>query len=192
VSGASGLPQAVVSALLGIQPGDLVNPTGLAQVQSAVASLKQGQLPTPLTDDAFLNAAEIAQVQSTVDQYNAVIAAQVSASGGILIDIHAYFESLAQSGELINGFPATTAFLGGLFSLDGIHPTNTGYALIANQYIAAINGALKTSITPVDITSVASSDPLFPPNIKVTSSAAHISVQAGRQIDSVIRPAPRH
>ena len=189
VSGASGLPQAVVSALLGIQPGDLVNPTGLAQVQSAVASLKQGQLPTPLTDDAFLNAAEIAQVQSTVDQYNAVIAAQVSASGGILIDIHAYFESLAQSGELINGFPATTAFLGGLFSLDGIHPTNTGYALIANQYIAAINAALKTSITPVDVSAVATADPLFPPNIKVSGAAVHISAQAGRQVDEVLRPA---
>ncbi len=191
VSAASGLPQAVVSALLGIQPGDLVNPTGLAQVQSAVASLKQGQLPTPLTDEAFLNAAEIAQIQSTVDQYNAVIAAQVSAAGGILIDMHAYFQGISQSGELINGFPATTAFLGGLFSLDGIHPTNTGYALIANQYIAAINGTLKTSITPVDISSVASSDPLFPPNIKVTGSAVHISVQAGRQIDAVIRPAAR-
>jgi phospholipase/lecithinase/hemolysin len=191
VSAASGLPQAVVSALLGIQPGDLVNPTGLAQVQSAVASLKQGKLPTPLTDEAFLNAAEIAQIQSTVDQYNAVIAAQVSAAGGILLDMHAFFQSAAQIGVTINGFPATTAFLGGLFGLDGIHPTNTGYALLANQYIAAINAALKTNIAPVDVSSVASADPLFPPNIKVTGSAVHISIQAGRQIDTVIRPPAR-
>ena len=189
VSAASGLPQATVSALLGIQPGDLVNTTGLAQVQSAVAALKQGQLPTPLTDEAFLNATEIAQIQSTVDQYNVVIAAQVSAVGGILLDMHAFFQSAAQTGVTINGFPATTAFLGGLFSLDGIHPTNTAYALIANQYIAAINAGLKTNITPVDVSSVASSDPLFPPNIKVSGTAVHISLQAARQVDKVIRPA---
>ena len=189
VSAASGLPQAVVSALLGIQPGDLVNPTGLAQVESAIAALKQGQMPTPLTESGFLSAAEVAQVQSTVDQYNAAIATDVAAAGGILVDMHAFIQSAAENGVTINGFPATTAFLGGLFSLDGIHPTNTGYALIANQYIATMNAALKTSISPVDVSSIASSDPLFPPNIKVSSSAVHISVEAGRQIDTLIRPA---
>jgi phospholipase/lecithinase/hemolysin len=189
VSAASGLPQPAISALLGIQPGDLVNTTGLAQVESAVAALKQGKMPTPLTDAAFLSAAEIEQVQSTVDQYNAVIAAQVSAAGGILIDMHTFFESAAQTGVTINGYPATTAYLGGLFSLDGIHPTNTGYALVANQYIAVINAALKTNITPVDVSSIATSDPLFPPNIKVSGSAVRISTQAARQVDEVIRPA---
>lgn len=188
VSAASGLPAAEVAALLGIQPGDLVNTTGLAQVQSAIAALKQGQMPTPLTDSAFLDASEIAQVQSNVAQYNAVIAQQVSAVGGILIDIHAYIQNLAQSGITINNFPVTTAYLGGLFSLDGVHPTNTGYALIANQYISAINAALKTNVTPADVSSIAAADPLFPPNIKVSGSVAHISLEAARQVDGVIRP----
>jgi len=192
VSAASGLPAAVVSALLGIQPGDLVNTTGLAEVESAVAALKQGQLPTPLTDDGFLDAAEIAQVQSTVTQYNAVIAQQVTAARDILIDIHTYFENLAQTGITINNYPATTGFLGGLFGLDGIHPTNTGYALIANQYIAAINAGMNANIAPVDVSSVASADPLFPPNIKPTGSAVRIPLAAARKADEVIghRPTP--
>jgi lysophospholipase L1-like esterase len=189
VSAASGLPQAVVSALLGIQPGDLVNTAGLAQVQAAIAALKQGQMPAPLTDPAFLSVSEIAAVQSTVDQYNAVIAQQVSAAGGILVDIHGFFEAAAQNGVTINNLPATTSYLGGLFSLDGIHPTNTAYALIANQYITTINAALKTNVTPVDVSSVAASDPLFPPNIKVSGSAVHISLESARQVDRVIRPA---
>src|SRR5579863_3262617 len=188
VSGASGLPAATVSALLGIQPGDLVNTTGLAEVQAAVAALQQGQALTPLTDAGFLNAAEIAQVQSTVDQYNAVIAQQVTAAGGILVDMHAFFQAATEGPITINGYPATTAFLGGLFSLDGIHPTNTGYALIANQYIAAINAAMKTSITPVDVSTVASSDPLFGPNIKPVGSAVRIPLAAARQTDKVIVP----
>jgi lysophospholipase L1-like esterase len=186
VSAASGLPAAVVSALLGIQPGDLVNATGLAEVESAVAALKHGQHPTPLTDDGFLDAAEIAQVQSTVTEYNAVIAQQVTASRDILIDIHTYLENLSQNGITINSYPATTAFLGGLFALDGIHPTNTGYALIANQYIAAINASMNTNITPVDVSSVASSDPYFGPNIKPVGSVAHIPLAAARQADKVI------
>ena len=186
VSAGSGLPQTVVSQLLGIQPGDLVNATGLAEVQAAIAALLHGQLPTPLTDDAFLNATEIAQVQATVDQYNAVIEQQVASAGGILVDIHAAVANLAENGITINNYPATTAFLGGLFSLDGIHPTNTGYALIANQYIQAINASLKTSIAQVDVSSIASADPLFGPNIKPIGAAASISLSAARQADSLI------
>lgn len=186
VSAASGLPAAVVSSLLGIQPGDLVNATGLGEVESAIAALKQGQLPTPLTDDGILDAAEIAQVQSTVTQYNAVIAQQVTAARDIPIDIHTYFKNLTQTGITINNYPATTGFLGGLFSLDGIHPTNTGYALIANQYIAAINAGMNANIAPVDVSSVASADPLFPPNIKPTSSAVRIPLAAARKADEVI------
>ena len=151
--------------------------------------MKQGQRPAPLTDSAFLTVSEVGQVQSTVDQYNDAIAQQVSAAGGILVDMHSLFESAAQNGVTINNFPATTSYLGGLFSLDGIHPTNTAYALIANQYIATINAALKTNITPVDVSSIAASDPLFPPNIKVSGSALHISVEAARHVDRLIEPA---
>lgn len=188
ISAATHLPPPAVSALLGIQPGDLVNTAGLAEVQSALAALQQGKMPTPLTDDGVLTAAEVVQVQATVDQYNATIAQQVSSAGGILVDMHAFLNGAAQGGVTINDIPATTAYLGGLFSLDGIHPTNTGYALIANQYIATINAAMKTNITPVDVTSVAASDPLFPPNIKVSGSAVHISVAAARRADEIIRP----
>jgi lysophospholipase L1-like esterase len=188
VSAASGLPVQAVSALLGIQPGDLVNTTGLSQVEVAIAALKQGQLPSPLTDDAFLDAAEIAAVQSTVDQYNAVIAQEISAAGAIGIDIHTYFRTLAQSGITINGYPASTTFLGGLFSLDGIHPTNTGYALIANQYIAAINAALNTNIAMVDVSKIAATDPLFGPNIKPIGASVRIPVAAARQADKLISP----
>ncbi len=57
----------------------------------------------------------------------------------------------------------TTAFLGGLFSLDGIHPTNTGYAILANEYIQTINRALDAEISPVSVEQVSKADPLLPP-----------------------------
>ncbi|HEY1986363.1 MAG TPA: SGNH/GDSL hydrolase family protein [Terracidiphilus sp.] len=189
VSAGTGLPQAVVSALFGIQPTDLVNTTGLAEVESNIAALKQGKAPTPLDDTAFLDAAEAAQVQSTVDQYNAVIAQQVSAVGGTLVDIHTYLQTLEQGGITINNYPATTTFLGGLFGLDGIHPTNTGYALIANQFIAAVNASFKTSIATVDVGAIASADPYFGPNIKpVGAATVSIPLAAARRADLLISP----
>jgi len=188
VSAQSGLPQAAVAAILGIQPGDLVNTTGLAQVQDALAALQQGQAPTPLTDAGFLDAAEIAQVQATVEQYNAAIAQQVSAVGGILVDIHSNIQYLVQNGITINNYPATTAFLGGLFGLDGVHPSNTGYALIANAYIDTINASLKTNIAEVDVSAIAAADPLFGPNIKPIGAVASIPLAAARQADILIAP----
>jgi hypothetical protein len=59
----------------------------------------------------------------------------------------------------------STAMFGGLFSLDGIHPTNTGYAILANETIAAINAAFPGSrpIPLVNVNQVAAADPLaFP------------------------------
>lgn len=38
----------------------------------------------------------------------------------------------------------TTDFLGGFFSLDGIHPTYTGHALLANEFIHVLNAQLMT------------------------------------------------
>lgn len=188
VSAATKLPPAAVGAFLGIQATDLVNATGLAHVQSDLAALAQGQAPTPLTDAEFLDAAEIAQVQSTVDQYNAVVEQQAASAGAILVDMHAYIQQLQQNGVTINNYPASTSFLGGLFGLDGIHPTNTGYALIANQFIAAINANLKTSIASVDVTAVAASDPLFGPNIKPNAATRSIPLIAARQVDKLIAP----
>ena len=186
------LPPAQVAAALGIQSGDLVNATGLGQVQSALTAIKQGQTPTPLTDAGFLNAAEITAVQSTITQYNTAISQQVTAVGGVLIDIHTFIQDLAQNGITLNNYHATVTFLGGLFSLDGIHPTNTGYALIANQFIDTLNTALKTTIPDVDVSTVAAADPLFGPNIKPVGAVVSIPLQAARHADRVISPQKAH
>ena len=39
---------------------------------------------------------------------------------------------------------------GGAFSLDGVHPTKRGYALIANEMIKAINMKYGSSLQPVN------------------------------------------
>ncbi len=188
VAAATGLTQTEAATELGIQPGDLVNATGLGQVQAAIAAILQNQTPTPLTDAGFLDPTEVSTIQTTVNQYNAAIAQEVSAVGGVLVNIHTFIQNLAQNGITINNYNATATFLGGLFSLDGIHPTNTAYALVANLFIDTTNTALKTTIADVDVSVVAAADPLFGPNIKPTFAKPHIPLNAARRADQLISP----
>lgn len=176
----TGESTAQLGTALGLATGDLVTAQGLTEVQAALSAIKSGKAPTPLDDAGVLTAAEVQQVQALEDQYNQVIAQQVSAVGGTLIDMHAFFQKLG-AGMTINGVNATTGYLGGLFGLDGIHPTNTGYALVANQFIDSLNAGLKTSFADVDVSTIASADPLFGPNIKPSTSAVHISAAAAKQ-----------
>ena len=173
-SAATGYPVATLSALLGIAPGDFVNPEGLAEI----TAILQGKQAPPISDAGVLSAAEAVLVQQRVSDFNTVIAAQAKSAGATLVDINALFNNLAQSGLTINGFTGTNAFLGGFFSLDGIHPTNTGYAVVANAFIDAMNTGFSSKIPDVNVTAVSATDPLWPPNLAATAAARPAGIPA--------------
>ena len=185
ISATTGIPAATVSAALGITAGDLVNAQGLTDTEADITAIQGGKAPTPLPATDYLTPTQIATVQANINAYNQVIAQQVSAVGGTLVDLHSYFATLA-AGVTINGYNATETFLGGIFGLDGIHPTNTGYALVANQFIAALNTKFSMSIPVVNVSTVAAADPYFGPNIKPLI-ATHIPVTAAQRADELIR-----
>ncbi len=185
----TGVPWEVFSMLFGIYPGELLNWQGLADWHANVERVEAGQWPVPLPTNEVLTVAEIAQVRSMTDSFNQVIAQQVAAAGGTLVDLHGALDTLAQDGVTLNGYHATTHYLGGLYSLDGIHPSNTGYALFSNQFIAATNTALGLSIPLVDAAAVATTDPLFGPGLTVGYSPytmPGVSPEAGKAVDTVI------
>ena len=77
-----------------------------------------------------------------------------AASTIAVVDIFGLFDQLASTGVDLdgNGTPdLTTRFLGGVFSLDGIHPTRTANALIANAFIDVLNTRFGEAIPPVDV-----------------------------------------
>ena len=177
----TGLPQALFSAAFHIYPGDLLNAQGLQDLEADVKLLEALELPFPLPASDVLTAANVAVVQSTIDGYNEAISRQVTAAGGTVVDMHGLIDSWAAKGITINGYHAQTTFLGGMFGLDGIHPTNTGYALIANQWIAGTNAALGTAVSPVDVATVASRDPLFGPAAGGSGASAPVSTSGSMQ-----------
>jgi hypothetical protein len=130
--------------------------------------LAPDRLPTPACA-RVLNAEERAQVRAQVSAFNDEIAAAIAdteRTRGVTIapvDMFAAFDQLGASGVDLNGdgtADLTTRYLGGIFSLDGIHPTRTGNALVANAFIDAINARFGESIPHVDVARVAAHDPL--------------------------------
>ena len=158
-SAQTGVPVAYLSAALGIQAGDFVNPLGLTDIPLILGGTMKGPLP----DAAVLSASEVVTVQAMVKAYNGVIAASATSAGATLVDINALFANTTANGITVNGIKGTTSFLGGAFSLDGIHPTNTGYAVVANAFIDTMNKAFNKTIPDVNLVPIAAADPLFPP-----------------------------
>jgi lysophospholipase L1-like esterase len=107
-------------------------------------------------------AAMVQQAKDAVLLYNIEIEALAATYGATVVDINGLVNQIAEHGYEANGRRLTTAFLGGLFSLDGIHPTNTGYAIIANEFIKTMNSHLHTGIPPVSVAQIAKTDPLVP------------------------------
>jgi hypothetical protein len=106
---------------------------------------------TALPDEVILDPAEVAVIREHLDANNAAIREICSAAGVPLLDVRTLLQEIATSGRRIGGVTVTGAFLtGGFFSYDGVHPTDLGYALLANEWIRVIDGA-GGSLSPVDL-----------------------------------------
>ena len=159
ISALADAPLAVIGPVLGIAGGDFVTLDSLPLVFAILSNPALGPLP----GSSVLTGAEMAQVRAAVDGYNTIIATQAKVHGAALVDVHGLTESLRERGYVTRGQRLTTEFLGGIFSLDGIHPTYTGHALIANEFIHVLNSQFGAGIPPVSVEKVAASDPLVLP-----------------------------
>ncbi len=106
----------------------------------------------PMEDKSILSAGEAALVKTATDSFNAKIKAVAAAKGLAFVDANATQNKVANGGVTANGFTVTSAFItGGGFSTDGVHPSPRGYALIANEFIKAINTTYGSNLKGVDL-----------------------------------------
>jgi GDSL-like Lipase/Acylhydrolase len=180
----AGLPLFIIGPILGIGPGDYVLPAGVALIPGILADPSLGPLPS----SDVLRAGQVLEVRALIDAYNLIITVGAIEHGAVLVDIHSLADQIRSQGVEANGRHLTNAFLGGLFSLDGIHPTNTGYAVIANLFITTLNQSRGTSIPLVNINQVASSDPLvFEEALRAVSLGQHVSPTTAEALRSLFR-----
>ncbi len=161
VAAQTGQPLSVIGPILGIEGGDRVTIEGVALVEQILT----GQMLPPLPDDVVLDAAEAGISRQSVIDVNRIISREAYRRNIPLVNINFLFKLLQIFGVPFEGKQLNTKFLGGLFSLDGVHPTNTGYAIVANHFIRTLNFRYRTRIKRINIKSVAKEDPLVIPNL---------------------------
>jgi lysophospholipase L1-like esterase len=124
---------------------------------------------TPLPDAVILTPAEIATLTQRIADYNTAIVTSAAAHNVPVADIKGLFDRFA-TGLNVGPFHLTSDFItGGVFSLDGVHLSDIGYTLFANEYIKAINSGYGTH---VPLASVATFMQNNDPATKMASGAA--------------------
>jgi phospholipase/lecithinase/hemolysin len=183
VAAQTGRPLSVVGPILGISPGDFITPDAFPLILARLSDPSLGPLPS----NVVLDAGEVVIVRSRIDSYNEIIATQAQAKGAALVDIHQLLTQIQAEGFMMGGQRLTTDFLGGIFSLDGIHPTNTGYGIVANAFIKELNQTFAAAIPPVSVEQIQKSDPLVPVDARRSASIpGHISHDAVQALRAVV------
>ncbi|MDB5023795.1 MAG: hypothetical protein JWP78_1550 [Mucilaginibacter sp.] len=128
----------------------LTFPTGkIAQpVMTPYGALPYGLTPyTPIDNQYVLDEKEVVLTQSYIQSYNATIKSIAAAKGLAVFDAYTFLNNVKQNGLVVDGVSVNSNYIsGGLFSLDGVHLTPRGYAIVANEFIKAINGKYGSSI----------------------------------------------
>ncbi|WP_396157776.1 G-D-S-L family lipolytic protein [Flavobacterium sp.] len=106
----------------------------------------------PMQDNTTLTASETAEVKTATDAYNATILALANSKGLAFVDANAALNQVANVGLVYNGYTMTSTYVtGNSFSLDGVHPSPKGYALIANKFLEAINTTYGSNFKGVNL-----------------------------------------
>ena len=117
--------------------------------------IAKGGTANPLADKYVLTEKEAAKVIAATDAYNTSISSLAAAYGLALVDSNAKMKELGRaSGIQFDGVKYTAKFVtGGSFSLDGVHLTGRGYAIIANEFIKSINRTYGSTLPQVNVNS---------------------------------------
>lgn len=118
----------------------------------AVAPFDKFGVTFPLEDKHVLTATEKKEVLDATADFNKVISAAASAKGLAFVDANKKMVELARSSGIhYDGVKYTATFVtGGTFSLDGVHLTGRGYAIMANEFIKAINKKYQSTLPQVN------------------------------------------
>lgn len=129
--------------------------TGAGHPRAIVCAKNTPGFPPPVGDIFILDSEDQNAINAAVTAYNAHAQAKATQLGWPYVDPNLLITQLRASG-CIRTVPnlaatATTSPFGACVSLDGVHPSATGQAHIANALIGAINSAYSTSLATVTV-----------------------------------------
>ncbi len=117
----------------------------------------------PWPNSLILDAGEINTALTATAAYNVAIQGIAANFNFGLVNINSLFNTIkTQGGIRLDGITFSTTYVtGGLFSLDGVHPTNHGHAIVANEFIKVINNKYNAKIPAIQLSQI-------PPSLKFT------------------------
>jgi len=105
----------------------------------------------PVESKYVLDNDEVTAIQARVEAFNNIIEDVAEEKKLALADAHAYLNRVKNPGIVYNGVAVNASFItGNAFSLDGVHLTPMGNAIIANLFIEAINKQYGSRVPKVD------------------------------------------
>jgi hypothetical protein len=127
--------------------------------QTIIGTLADPSNPTsingvavPLADQWVLTPEEQLMIENATQAYNSTIAALAEQYDLAFFDANSYLEVIDSTGaQLSDGSVVTSTYgTGGGFSLDGVHPSPRGYALLANQMLGVIEAKYGATLPKID------------------------------------------
>lgn len=107
---------------------------------------------SPVPDRYVLDKNEKQKVDQAIIDYNSVIVEKAVQYGFALVDMRTFFKKVS-TGIRWDGVDYNASFVsGGFFSLDGYHPNQKGYEMMADEFVEAINTKYKSVIPTVHCT----------------------------------------
>jgi hypothetical protein len=151
VSGTTYAPRAATSSDLIV----LTFPTSKIGTTSGTNPYPYGLHPfNPIENQYVLDVNEVTLTQAAVTAYNSTIISTANAKGLAVFDAYTFLRNLKLTGVVINGLSLNSNYIsGGIFSLDGVHLTPRGYAIVADQFINVINAKYGSTIPLADVSS---------------------------------------
>lgn len=165
VLGPTGCPTGVPACPV---PAGTVVPLPLGSLMKAGYGIPCAVAPTlpkcnnPLPDNAtligttgvpgLLYPSEVSLLKTRGAEYNAQIKTLAEGAGYKVFDTAALLADIAAHGREFAGMTLTSSYLaGGVFSYDGVHPTATGYAIVADALVQFVNANYGTTIERVNM-----------------------------------------
>ncbi len=115
---------------------------------------------TPIPVEYVLDAEEVDKINSATEAYYETIKSIANQYGLAFVDLNSVMKEISEKtvsedkGVAMDGNKYSSTFVsGGLFSLDGVHFTARGSAIIANEFIKAINKQYNANIPQAPINS---------------------------------------
>ena len=114
--------------------------------------------------DWVLDAAEAVGINERITVFNKIVAEAAASVGAPVVNLNKLLVDSVKNPPVFFGRPIIRRFTGGIFSLDGFHPSNITQAMIANAFIDRTSASLGVPLPRIgdlQMALIALQDPFF-------------------------------